>query len=143
MADSRRHAIRLPETRRGSTHERVPPDYSFVDDAARALLETVPRRSRWVFTPRRGGKLRRDRGGEEAMTAKEFYVRAMEDPEGQLEQALIEEFLRARGLDSVTLHTLPDDKAKRVLTEASVYASARLAEVDARAHFVHRIHGDE
>jgi hypothetical protein len=77
------------------------------------------------------------------MTAKEPDVRAMTDPEGQLENALIEEFLRARGLDPSALHALPEDEAKRVLTEASVYAATRLAEVEARAHFVHAIHSEE
>ena len=77
------------------------------------------------------------------MTAKEPDVRAMTDPEGQLENALIEEFLLARGLDSSALHALPEDEAKRVLTEASVYAATRLAEVEARAHFVHAIHSEE
>ena len=55
----------------------------------------------------------------------------------------IEEFLWARGLDSSALHALPEDEAKRVLTEASVYAAAKLAEVEARAHFVHEIHGEK
>jgi hypothetical protein len=67
----------------------------------------------------------------------------MEDRDSRLEQALIEEFLRARGLDSSALHAMPEDEAKRVLTEASVYAGAKLAEVEARAHFVHAIHGEE
>lgn len=77
------------------------------------------------------------------MTSKETDTRAMEDPEGRLEQALIDEFLRARGLDSSALHALPEDEAKRVLTEASVYAAAKLAEIEARAHFVHTIHSDD
>jgi hypothetical protein len=77
------------------------------------------------------------------MTAKEPDARAMVDPEGQLERALIDEFLRARGLDSGALRALPEDEAKRVLTEASVYAASKLAEVEARAHFVHAIHGEE
>jgi hypothetical protein len=77
------------------------------------------------------------------MMAKEPDARAMEDPEGRLENALIEEFLRARGLDSSALHALPEGEAKRVLTEASVYAATKLAEVEARAHFVHSIHGEE
>jgi hypothetical protein len=80
---------------------------------------------------------------EEAMTAKEPTVRAMEDPAGQLEKALIEEFLRARGLESSALHALPEHDAKRVLIEASVYAATKLAEVEARAHFVHEIHGEQ
>ena len=77
------------------------------------------------------------------MTPKEPGDRPLEDPEGQLESALIEEFLRARGLDSVALHALPQDAAKRVLTEASVYAATKLAEVESRAHFVHEIHRHE
>lgn len=77
------------------------------------------------------------------MTTKDPDVRAIEDPEGQLEKTLIEEFLRERGLDSSTLHALPEDEAKRVLTDASVYAAGKLAEVEARAHFVHEIHGKE
>jgi hypothetical protein len=75
------------------------------------------------------------------MTTNEPGARAMEDPEGQLETALIEEFFRARGLDSAALRALPEVEAKRVLTEASVYAAAKLAEIEARAHFVHEIHG--
>jgi hypothetical protein len=77
------------------------------------------------------------------MTTRDPDARAIEDPEAKLEKALIEEFLRARGLDSRTVHALPADEAKRVLTEASVHAASKLAEVEARAHFVHEIHGDK
>ncbi len=69
--------------------------------------------------------------------------RPMEDPEGKLEQSLIDEFLRARGLDERGLAALPEPQAKRVRAEASAYAAAKLAEVEARAHFVHEIHGEE
>jgi hypothetical protein len=77
------------------------------------------------------------------MTAKEPDARAMEDPEGHLEDALIEEFLRARGIDAGALHVLPEVDAKRLLTEASAYATSKLAEVAARAHFVHEIHSEK
>ena len=77
------------------------------------------------------------------MTTKEPDIPAMEDPEGRLGQALIEEFFRARNIDPAALHALPEAEAKRVLTEASVYASTKLAEIEARAHFVHEIHGNE
>ena len=77
------------------------------------------------------------------MTAKEPDARAMGDPEGQLERALIDEFLRARGFDSAALRALPEDEAKRVLSEASVYAGSKLAQVEARARFVHAIHSEE
>ena len=75
------------------------------------------------------------------MTTGERDGRPLEDPEGPLERALIDEFLRARGLDSAALQALPEAEAKRVSTEASVYAATKLAEVEARAHFVHQLHG--
>jgi len=76
------------------------------------------------------------------MAPNEFETRAMGDPEAQLERNLIEEFLRSRGLDWHALHALPEDQATRVLKEASMYAASKLAEVEARAHYVHELHGD-
>ena len=67
----------------------------------------------------------------------------MEDPEGRLETALIEEFLRGRGMDASALHALPAEEKRHVLAEASAYAAAKLAEVQSRAHFVHELHGDK
>ena len=64
------------------------------------------------------------------------------DPEGQLGQSLIDEFLRARGYDATSVQALPPEAQIQLLTEASVYASAKLAEVNARAHFVHELHGE-
>lgn len=77
------------------------------------------------------------------MTAREPDVDPARDPEGRLEQALIDEFLGARGLDAAAVRALPAEEAKRVMIEASAYATSKLAEVAARAHFVHEIHGDE
>jgi len=77
----------------------------------------------------------------QVMMTNELDAHAMENPEGRLETMLIEEFLRARGLGPPVLHALPEVEAKRVLTEASAYATAKLAEIESRAHFVHEIHG--
>jgi hypothetical protein len=77
------------------------------------------------------------------LTMKERDVDAIEDPEAQLENALIEGFLHARGFDRAALRALPADEARRVLTEASMYASAKMAEIESRARFVHKIHGQE
>jgi hypothetical protein len=77
------------------------------------------------------------------MTDRATDVRVAEDPEGRLEQALIDQFLNARGLDAAAVRALPVAEAKRVLTEASTYAASKLAEIEARAHFVHQIRGDE
>lgn len=65
------------------------------------------------------------------------------DPMKQLEEALIDEFLRARGHDRRSVHALPEDQARRLLTDASVHASSKLSEVEARAHYVHELHGEK
>ena len=76
-------------------------------------------------------------------TKEQQGARSLVAPEAQLENALIDEFLRSRNLDSRALHALPGDELKRVMTEASAYASAKLAEVESRAHFVCEIHSKE
>jgi hypothetical protein len=67
------------------------------------------------------------------MLAQEPDARAIEDLEGQLENALIEELLRVRGLEASTLHRLPEDEAKRVWREDS--PQARKAVVAHRSSF--------
>ena len=61
----------------------------------------------------------------------------------QLEEALIDEFLKARGHDRHSVQALSEDQARQLLTDASVYASSKLSEVEARAHYVHELHGDK
>jgi hypothetical protein len=68
-------------------------------------------------------------------------VPVMHDPEAALEQAFIDGYLRAKGVESGQVHTLAQAEATRLMTEASVYAAAKLAEVEARAHYVHDVHG--
>ena len=63
------------------------------------------------------------------------------DPHAQMERAFIEEYLRERGHSLQCLHNLPEDLARQLMTEASRYASARLTEIEARAHFVDEVHG--
>lgn len=77
------------------------------------------------------------------MTSDDRATTPLEDPDGKLEQALIEEYFRARGLDAPALRALPDAELKRVLTDASIYAATKLAEVESRAHFVREIHRRE
>lgn len=63
---------------------------------------------------------------------------AMEQSEAQLEIALMEEYL-GQPLHSLAL--LPVEEAMRLRAAASRYASARLAEIEARAGFVHHLAG--
>ena len=65
------------------------------------------------------------------------------DQIAQLEEAFITEFLERRGLTRSTLHDLPKAEVHALMKEASAYASARLSEVEARAHYVHELHHNE
>ena len=75
------------------------------------------------------------------MRAERAETSAVQSPLGQLERALIEEFVRARGYDPLKLADLPEREREQLLKEASVHASARLTEVESRSHFVDEIHG--
>jgi len=63
------------------------------------------------------------------------------DPTAALERALIEDFIRARGHDPAALHALPPELRRQLYREASAHAALRLAEMEARAHYVHELHG--
>ena len=70
-------------------------------------------------------------------------VHPMEDPKGHLEQAFIDEYLRLHGHDPDAVRRLPPERTKALLEGASTYAAGKLAEFEARAHYVHEIHGKE
>ncbi len=74
------------------------------------------------------------------MTATDPDVQPLEDPERQLEKTLIDDFIRSRGLEPSAVDGLPEDVRTRLLTEASIYAAGKLAEVAARARFVRGMH---
>lgn len=63
-----------------------------------------------------------------------------ESPLARLERALIDEFVRKRGYDPLTLADLPEGERVSLLKDASVYASGKLMEVEARSHFLDEIH---
>jgi hypothetical protein len=59
----------------------------------------------------------------------------------QLERAYIQEYLRGLGLTAEGLQALPTERARELLCAASLYASTKLSEVEARAHLVEELHG--
>jgi hypothetical protein len=65
---------------------------------------------------------------------------ARRDQNARLEEAFILEFLERRGYTLATLHTLAEPDVHALLREASAYASAKLAEVESRWHYVREIH---
>lgn len=65
-----------------------------------------------------------------------------EPPLAELERSLMNEFLKRRGYDLESVHTLPEAEAHALLKEASIYASGKLEEVESRAHYLDGLHGD-
>ena len=65
----------------------------------------------------------------------------MDDRTAALERELIEEYLRSRGQTRESVNALATSESTALLRAASEYASLRLAEMQARAHYVQEIHG--
>ena len=72
-------------------------------------------------------------------------ARPYEHPLAQLERSFIAEFLRARGYEPDQLQRIPAAQVHQLMKQASVYASAKLSEVEARAHLLADMHagGDD
>lgn len=66
----------------------------------------------------------------------------VEDPNAMLEKALIEEYLKEKGYSHEDLKKLPAKLVEKLMKEASQYASLKMEEVKARAHFVKELHDD-
>lgn len=64
----------------------------------------------------------------------------LSDPIALLERAFIEIYLKNKGTSLQGLKKLPRLKARRLRIEASIYASGRLAEIEARAALVTEMH---
>jgi hypothetical protein len=77
------------------------------------------------------------------MTRQDTDTKRLQPPLGAIERALIDEFLRSRGLDQEAVGRLPEAPRHALLAEASTYASARLTEIESRSHFVHELHGTQ
>ena len=66
----------------------------------------------------------------------------IEDRNALLENALIDEYLKEKGYSHEDLKKLPADLVEKLMKEASQYASLKMEEVEARAHFVKELHDD-
>jgi len=64
----------------------------------------------------------------------------LDDQTARLEQAFLAEFFERCGVTADILHAMSDAEALSLRRQASAYASAKLAEVESRAHYVHDIH---
>lgn len=76
------------------------------------------------------------------MSTDQQVTQPLHDPLAEIERALLRAYVAGAGHDLDTLMARHDDEARRLLSEASRYASARLSEVEARSDYLHRLHGD-
>ena len=67
-------------------------------------------------------------------------VPPLQEPLAELERRIIDDYIRDHGHDPETLRASADASAHRILTDAAVYASTRLSEVEARSHYVRDLH---
>ena len=67
----------------------------------------------------------------------------MHAPLAELERHLIDAYLAGAGHTYDELSVRDDDAARRLLAEASQYASERLSEIDARSQYVHELRGEQ
>lgn len=65
--------------------------------------------------------------------------RRRQEPHAALERAMIDEFLRARGYTLRSIDAMRPADREPLLRAAVTFATLRLAEIEARAHFVDEI----
>lgn len=58
-----------------------------------------------------------------------------------LEWAYLEEHLKSLGFSFEELRTMPSERAKAIMRDASLFASLRMSEVEARSHLIEELHG--
>jgi hypothetical protein len=65
----------------------------------------------------------------------------LHEPLAELEHQLISAYVAGAGHDLHELRARTDEDARRLLAEASRYASTKLCEIEARSHYLHQLHG--
>lgn len=64
---------------------------------------------------------------------------AVNAPQSPLERQFIIDYLAGKGYHLEEIKSLPDQLAKKLMTEACTYASLKLAEIEARSQFRRKI----
>lgn len=64
----------------------------------------------------------------------------LEDQQEKLAHSFLEEYLHSAGYTFDTIGELPPERLKQVMIKASVYVSAKLAEIEGRAQIVQSLH---
>ena len=76
------------------------------------------------------------------MSAKDIAEQPMEEPLAELERELIGAYVAGAGETLDHLHAQADARARQLLTDASMYAAARLCEVESRLHYLRSLRGE-
>jgi hypothetical protein len=76
------------------------------------------------------------------MAKNEGQKATLHEPLAELERNLISAYVAGAGHDLHELLARTDEDARRLLAEASRYASGKLSEVEARWHYLHKLHGE-
>jgi hypothetical protein len=69
-------------------------------------------------------------------------IEPMHEPLAALERELVAAYVAGTGNDLDVLRARDDVAAHKLLSEASLYASSRLSEVEARLHYLRAIRGE-
>ena len=76
------------------------------------------------------------------MSHKDVAEQPMEEPLAELELELITAYVVGAGETLDHLHARTDARARQLLTDASLYATARLSEVESRLHYLRSLRGE-
>jgi len=76
------------------------------------------------------------------MQAAHDALSPLSEPLAGLERTLIKAYAAGAGYDIESLRARTDEAAREVLKDASLYASEKLAEVEARSHYLHSLKGE-
>jgi len=74
------------------------------------------------------------------MSTNNNNLKTLDDVHPFLEKMLIETYLKGKGYTQEELRGLPEEEARQLMTEASTYASGKLAEVEVKAHLMQVLH---
>jgi len=76
------------------------------------------------------------------MAANLELVNPIHEPLAELERELMTAYLAGAGEHLETLVLRTDERARRLLTDASMYATSRLTEIETRSHYVRSLRGE-
>ena len=76
------------------------------------------------------------------MKTNDNTTRQIEEPLAKLERELITAYVAGAGYELEALLARGDEQARQLLADASLYATSRLTEVEARSHYLRSLRGE-